>query len=299
MVLGLLDLSIVTDSVLAKLRLARDATRLWAEDGALPIAINFSGLAPDAARALAGCQISLYLFHVEPDKTYRNAYPTGGRARVIPQQPMALVLYYVLSAHSESYVESQQAMSIALKGLHDLPIQRASVAHGGRDVEFTFTMHPQSVDEIGRLWLAFSTPMRLSAVYRASVIFLEPEEEKPAAGIVLHPHLGRRTEPEQIHTLTGGPPAIVDDIPAFTNGLVTVNGNGFDPATIIVWIGGLVFAQTTATPLTTGQMIVSSATSLTFQLPSLTPRGRYLLRIRLAPDGPATEVWFNNPVDVP
>ena len=67
-------------------------------------------------------------------------------------------------------------MSIALKCFHDHPIVTATVSIDGRGEEFTLTMEPQSIDEIGRVWQAAARPLRLSAVYRASVIFLEPHE---------------------------------------------------------------------------------------------------------------------------
>ena len=38
-------------------------------------------------------------------------------------------------------------------------------------------METQSLDEMSRLWQAASVAMRLSAVYRVSVAFLEPEED--------------------------------------------------------------------------------------------------------------------------
>jgi len=143
-------------------------------------AINFTGLAPDAVRDVAGCSLSLYLFHVAPDKFHRNTFPlqdlvghgpsqhlVAPRPRRIPQQPLALTLYYLLSVHSDNYIEEQQAMSIALKCFHDRPIVSATITTTAppetRTEEFTLTMEPESVDEIGRLWQALSSPLRLSA----------------------------------------------------------------------------------------------------------------------------------------
>jgi hypothetical protein len=185
----LLDLSIVTDRLLKQLADAKAASPLSSEAGAPtstdplhpidprpPFDVTFTGLSPHAARRLSGCQVSVYLFHVTPDTALRNTLPPDHGAHRVSEQPLALTLYYLLSAYSEkSYIEEQQAMSMALNCFHDHPIMTATLPVGNRVEEFTLTMEPQSTDEIGRLWLALATPLRLSAVYRARVIFLEPE----------------------------------------------------------------------------------------------------------------------------
>src|SRR4051794_9439672 len=127
MPVGLLDLSIVTDRLLRHLSESEASSLLWDEERPTPpvgpieppglervippprFAINFTGLAPDAVRELGGCSLSLYLFHVTPDKFHRNTFPVADRvdlpkphlvpprARTIPQQPFALTLYYLVS----------------------------------------------------------------------------------------------------------------------------------------------------------------------------------------------------------
>src|SRR5512138_464099 len=145
MTYGLLDLSIVTDQLLDQLRRAKNDSRLWDEESPTPptgtatdphapsgdrtpqteFDIFFTGMPPDAARERADdCTVSLYLFHVAPDKYWTNTFPQDrtidpketakvraeGRPRTIPQQPLALTLHYLLSAHSKSYIQEQQAM---------------------------------------------------------------------------------------------------------------------------------------------------------------------------------------------
>ena len=70
-------------------------------------------------------------------------------------------------------------MTRAMKCLHENALTRDVVlaADGRPKAEFTVTMETQSLDEMSRLWQAASVPMRLSAVYRVSVAFLEPEED--------------------------------------------------------------------------------------------------------------------------
>jgi hypothetical protein len=46
-------------------------------------------------------------------------------------------------------------------------------------------MEHRSYDELSRLWQATTVPLRLSAVYRAAVVFLTPDEPDAAAKEVL------------------------------------------------------------------------------------------------------------------
>ena len=181
MPIGLLDLSIVTDRLIGKL-----TSRTQGQ----PFDINVTGLPPDEIRNLPeACYLSLYLFHISQDSFQRNspvtgpwtpppsAYPTKTSTRVPPTpfQPLSLDLHYVLTAYAKgSYIKEQQAMSIALKCFHENPIIRATVPIDGRIEEFCLTMETESADEVGRLWQALSTSLRLAVIYKVSVIFIEP-----------------------------------------------------------------------------------------------------------------------------
>jgi hypothetical protein len=307
--LGLLDLSIITDRVLAELDQAAHGSQLWAEEPTAPdgtpfgtpghpidptqrFDITFTGLPPQEARLLDGCQVSLYLFHVSPDPAHRNTYPLGGYPQVLPMHPLGLTLYYLLSAHSKnSYIEEQQAMSIALKCLHEHAITTATVPLGDRVQEFTLTMEPHSVDEIGRLWLSLATPLSLSAVYRASVIFLEPVARTAPAGIVLEPEVTAIPTVAPTHT----PPASAPT----TTGTVVVTGSGFDADTIVLTIGGLTFSIVSTATLDYGQARIVDETELQLRLPKGTRRGRYFLEVRLTADAPPDRVLVDVRQDVP
>ncbi len=309
MTLGLLDLSIVTDRLLKHLSDSEATSNLWFEEPTPPVgpppplagpptrvipvarfAINFTGLSPHAVRNLSGCSVSLYLFHITPDKFHRNVYPlpdrvgqgpsehlVAPRARTIPEQPLALTLYYLLSAHSENYIEEQQAMSIALKCFHEQPIVSATVPRDSRTEEFTLTMEPESVDEIGRLWQSMSSPLRLSVVYRASVIFLEPET-------VVRPPPTLVTKAQ----VKAYPQSVVTRAKVDSRGLATITGGSFAAASIIVQIDGVMPLHiTTANPPEERGVHVVSPTILAIQLPRGTPKGPYLIRVQLDRTQPA------------
>lgn len=279
MPLGLLDLSIVTDRLIKQLKACTAASHLWVEDrvttsvaSAAPFTIHYTGLPPDIAETLGDCHLSVYLFHVAPDRFNRNTFPRGGRSREIPEQPLGLTLYYLLSAHSKkSYVQEQQAMSIALKCFHDHPIITATVSIDGRGEEFTLTMEGQSVDEIGRLWQATASPLRLSAVYRASVVFLEPEEPThPEPKLVLRPQV------------TAYPQTVVAMATMDPGGRVTITGAGFVAPAIVVQVDGVTLPATTTDPPEHGRVRFVDATTLDVQLATGTRAGPHRLSVQPA-----------------
>jgi Pvc16 N-terminal domain len=180
--LGVLDLSIVTHKLIQMLTACRDNSPLWKKNGgdADLFTISISGAAPETVRDKGGCHLSLYLFHVEQDKFQMNSPVMGKRAQPIPFQPMSLNLYYLLTAFAkDNHVEEQRAMSIAMRCFHENPIVHHTVTLPLPpptlvQEEFTLTMAVESADEMARMWQAVTSPMRLSAVYRVSVVFVSP-----------------------------------------------------------------------------------------------------------------------------
>ena len=159
--IGTLDLSVVTDRMLAQLRDCYEAWPLWdLHGGPVPkFDTSISGSMPEAVRADGGCQLSLYLMHVREDATQRNS-PVMGRTLTIPFQPLSLNLYYVLTAFGAAdYRQEQRAMSIAMRCLYEHPIVSATVPIDGTNVqeEFTVQMQLETPDELGRIWQAFNT----------------------------------------------------------------------------------------------------------------------------------------------
>lgn len=199
--LGLLDLSIVTDRLVKLLETYRQSTLFQGF-----AAFTVSGNPPDKVSKEGGSQLSIYLFHIESDKFQKNSPVSGVRDSKIPSQPLSLNLYYLLSAFSDNtnggYLEEQQAMSIALRCFHENPIIRTNVILDGQTVkeEFCLTMEMETADSLGRLWQASTTAMRLATVYKVSVVFIAP----PAPAISPAPVWVFRITPEVLpFTLPG------------------------------------------------------------------------------------------------
>jgi hypothetical protein len=188
--LGVLDLSIVTDALIQILT------------GCVDTKFAVSGKPPDAIRTGSN-QLSLYLFHVALDRFQRNSpvvsqrapLPPPGRdinrAQAIPAQPLSLDLYYLLSAYAgDDYVSEQLAMTQALKCFHEHPLVRVSVTIGSDTAQeqFALTMEPETADDQGRLWQAITQSLRLSVVYKVSVVFItgQPAPRSAAQVQVFH-----------------------------------------------------------------------------------------------------------------
>jgi hypothetical protein len=183
-----LDLSAVTDSLISLVRSQWATAPIWTEIGGSPPAPrftpSFTGLAPDAALQQPGPQLSLFLYHVEPDNAREALFwqpqlasaPGGSPTRFLP---LALDLYYLLFAYSEaSYSEEQEAMSVALRVFHAHPIVRSEPG-AAVPWELNLTMEHRSYDEMSRLWQATTAPLRMSLIYRAAVVFIDPDPAPP------------------------------------------------------------------------------------------------------------------------
>jgi hypothetical protein len=185
-----LDLSAVTDSLIGLVKSQWTTAPIWTEVGGSPPAPtftpNFTGLAPDAARQAPGPQLSMYLYHVEPDNARETLFwqpqmldaPGGEPIRFLP---LALDLFYLLFAYSETnYTQEQEAMSVALRIFHANPIVRSDPA-AAASWELSLTVEHRSYDELSRLWQATTAPLRMSQVFRASVVFIDPDVMPPPA----------------------------------------------------------------------------------------------------------------------
>jgi hypothetical protein len=187
----ILDLSAVTDSLIDLVKNNWSSAPIWAELGlgGPSFTPTFTGLAPDAIRDEGGAQLSLFLYHVESDNAQESTFWTSQMVRSPGQPvrylPLALDLYYLLSAFSDgSYSDEQQAMSVAMRIFHANAAVRSD-ATPNPAWSLTLTMEHRSYDELSRLWQATTVPLRLSAVYRAAVVFLTPDEPDAAAKEVL------------------------------------------------------------------------------------------------------------------
>jgi Pvc16 N-terminal domain len=139
--------------------------------------------------------VGFYLFHVQENNYYKN-YPAPGKdSPPVNFTPMALNLFYQLSANSEAHEKEdtyneQRWMSTAMKALHDHSNIRKTISSDdfptGKDIDIKITLQTLTPSESVQYWAAAESPVRLSAYYEVSVVFLEPEKPTSYAGRVLN-----------------------------------------------------------------------------------------------------------------
>src|ERR1700694_180015 len=251
---GMLDLSIVTDvlkDVITSCALFKEINKKFT--------IGVTGNAPDVARGAQGCNLSVYLYHVQKDAYQSNALNTNPalipgfpRAQRFPLQPLSLDLFYLLTASSDAgYLQEQQAMSVAMRCLYEHPIITTTVPFGAASPEqFTLQLEVDGADQVGRLWQATTVAMRLSATYKVTVIFVTPEAPPVAGPPVKQVTLlgGAATVPfaSAGGQLTGTKATVVYRPPASTAANPMIRNYDLSPAVVapgepfIVFGGGLI-----------------------------------------------------------
>jgi hypothetical protein len=184
------DLSGVTDGLLNLVQGAWPSSSLWTELGLTGPSFTptFTGLSPDAVRDESGPQLSLFLYHVELNSAQETLFWSpqmqGGAQAPSSYLPLALNVFYLLSAYSEgNYAEEQQGLSIAMRLFHATPIISSDTT-ATPAWQVNMTMEHRSYDELSLLWQATTAPLRLSVVYRAAVVFLSPDTP-PAAPVAV------------------------------------------------------------------------------------------------------------------
>lgn len=161
-------------------------------------------------------QLNFYLYHVAEDAYYKNALGLGSDVPNVAKAPMALNLFYILTAHHEIGPEvdpqfgaeqQQRLMGYALKTFHDFPVitDQTRIAYvddmgmpqekvfladtelAGKDNSIEVILRPVSPEDAIAFWGSEDTrTVRLSAYYEVRVILLEPEPPKTMPGVVLN-----------------------------------------------------------------------------------------------------------------
>ena len=142
-------------------------------------------------------QVNLFLFHAEPNASWRNMdVPLGLRPGETGQMPLAITLFYLLTAYfgetgdsivtdSDRLMGSHRLLGRAMSALHERPILNAATINAAlpptEQVELPFmqvenvriTWQPTTVEDMSRLWTIFQTPYRISVVYEVCLVLIE------------------------------------------------------------------------------------------------------------------------------
>ncbi|MCA9620082.1 MAG: DUF4255 domain-containing protein [Myxococcales bacterium] len=300
------DLSAVSEAVRAVIQ------RGVAEAGVIGGTLDVSLLPPD--RVTGGDQLSLFLYHVRQLAGARNgaAWSASGLrgGGSTGQAPMGLLLYYQLTANNALEAEGsnpavlQRKFGAALKALHDYGEIRSGQLIGGHDVfsdagltdttdRFEISMLDVEPEEAADRWSAHNSPLRLSAYYQVSVVFLEPRLGATSGPPVLDPRGGSAAGPvpyirssRSTHEVESrdGTRRSIDMSPAQApgGGRITLVGSG--------WMGGGTIRArlhdgASWTPLPDTSVVFVDATHVELAIPDWVRPGLYGLELQVERHG--------------
>lgn len=169
----------ITETIIAEIQQAIDVTHNWP--------VGFKVLPELVKDTHTG--IGFYLFHVQESSHYKNFPSAGNDNPPVNYTPMALNLFYQLSANSikedneQDAYDEQNLMTVAMKALHDR--SQMHITTTLKKINIKITLQTLSPSESVQYWAAAESPVRLSAYYEVSVVFLEPEKQLSYAGRVL------------------------------------------------------------------------------------------------------------------
>jgi Pvc16 N-terminal domain len=225
------DLSLVTDTLIAIVTDAVTNSPLYT--GHVPhFSVNISGQHPETPTGTYDCELSVYLFHIGADKFLANQFwsqqAQNGGKQPIAFEPLSLDLWYMLSAQSKSsYVNEQLVLGLAMEGLHQhgtFTLQTPTPPPNSvTPSEATLVLESPTFDEMSRLWQALGIPLRTTAQYRVSVVFLTPDEQPPAA----------QPNPNIVN-LEAAPAGPITELPHLVAARRTLTYTAPGPSTIVV-----------------------------------------------------------------
>jgi hypothetical protein len=152
-------------------------------------------------------QLNIFLYHVVSNAGWSNsALPSrDGQGNRITNAPLALDLYYLLSAYGKNDFDSEILLGYAMQMLHEtpvlprdairtalggvppvsgsiLPIGPLAAADLAEQVEqIKITPQLVSTEEVWKLWTALQAHYRPTAAYRVSVVLIESSKATKTA----------------------------------------------------------------------------------------------------------------------
>jgi hypothetical protein len=166
--------------------------------------VKVSAKPPDRVPPVSGAdpnQLNLFLYHVAPNPGWRNrALPSrDGEGARISNPPLALDLFYLLTAYGEKDFQAEILLGYAMQLFHETPVLtrdairkaltnpstvdptilpttfRTLVAADLAEQVEQIKIIPQTMntEEMSKLWTALQTSYRPTAAYQVSVVLIE------------------------------------------------------------------------------------------------------------------------------
>jgi hypothetical protein len=135
-------------------------------------------------------QLNLFLYQLKESATFRNMNLPNVHDGEGGQQPLSLLLYYVLTAYGagDDDILAHRMLGRAMLMLHDrstMTRDQLKAALPGNDLwqqveRVRIRPLPLGPEEISKLWTGFGKPYRLSVGYEVSVVLIESVAPKIA-----------------------------------------------------------------------------------------------------------------------
>ncbi len=196
--MSLANLCNVTETLIWLLEQACPRTAGWPSGAGITLTV--SPMPPDLVLMNSStAQLGLYLYHVAEDAHFKNQTGDGLGGGTQREKPLALNLYYQLTAQvgndDEGCLQAQTLMGCAMRVLHDYAIITDDTMVGttpvlptglrDRQNRFRIALRPVPSDDAVDYWTAGEAPLRMAAYYQVSVVMIEPERTVTAASPVL------------------------------------------------------------------------------------------------------------------
>jgi hypothetical protein len=216
-------------------------------------------------------QLNLFLYHVAPNPGWRNrALPSrDGEGARVSNPPLALDLYYLLTAYGEKDFQAEILLGYAMQLFHETPVltrdairtalrgpnppvegavlpsvpssfQQLVATDLAEQVE-QIKIIPQSMgtEEMSKLWTALHTPYRPTAAYQVSVVLIESQKATrptlPVRERIVKAVPFQRPTIDAIESVTG-----MND-PIVASSTIVIKGRELRGAITSVMIGGIEF----------------------------------------------------------
>ncbi len=142
-----------------------------------------------------GTRLTVYLYRVTENGQLKNAERREVGTDRYRRPPLALDLYYLLTAHpsdgggdgTERTGEQHRVLGRTMQVIHDNAIIRGSELEGSvaDQPALRLSINPQGMDEIMSIWSTFDeTPFRPSVAYLVTPVFIPSTEEGDATRVV-------------------------------------------------------------------------------------------------------------------
>lgn len=131
--------------------------------------------------------VNLFLFRVMENAFAKNQdwQPIGTGALQYP--PLALNLFYVLTPFAVNKLDEHRALGEAMRIFHDNTIIRAPLLKGTLEhtaEELKVDLCQLSIEDLTRIWNAFSKPYRLSVCYEVRIVMVDSTIEQPVSRVI-------------------------------------------------------------------------------------------------------------------